>query len=52
MTPEDRKWLAAHFAEDAAAFERLTGVRVGAADDELEDNDPAGTSVMSEQGRS
>ncbi len=50
MTPADRKLLAAHFAEDAAAFERLTGVRVAAADDKSENDDRAGTSIMLEQG--
>lgn len=30
LTPEDRAWLDRHFAQDAAAFARLTGVRVTA----------------------
>jgi hypothetical protein len=30
LTPDDRAWLNRHFAEDAAAFARLTGLRVTA----------------------
>jgi Sulfotransferase domain len=49
MTSTEYRWLTDHFAEDAAAFERLTGVRVIAASDTTQSNDRAGANIPAEQ---